>query len=581
MKRSSVLALAAVAALGLGCAPIDEPTDGGVDGGVDGGPDQCVTFPEAFPADRTIEKGCYLALLTPDISPGVTITLKPGVKIIFGMDVGLTLNADQVLNAVGTEAEPIILTGAMRTRGFWKGLVFSGTSRVSTLDWVTVEYAGNLRSDAQAAAVKLIADSRGVRLAMSHTTLRESAGWGFHAGGSAVISLFAQNTLTLNTLGPASLDAEVVGALDAASTFTGNDVDQLQVRGSRLSAAATWPAIDVPYFVTSNVALQADLTVAPGARFTMGAGAGLRISGDAALIAAGTAEHPILFTGATSTRGAWLGLRFDLTNNTRNVLRYVTVEWAGNTDADSDAAAVKLTADSRGVQLRMDHVTLRQSEAWGLYLAGSALVPEFTANVLSENALGPAKVSSNAAHQLGTGSSFAGNDVDKVFVFGDQVLGAVTWPALGVPYLISSRIDPELVWTLAPGVTLEMMPQTSIVVSGDGSGFHAVGTAAQPIVITGAVKTRGSWDGINFDTTLNAANALEYCTVEYGGGGNRFGWAGMIRARADSHGVRLSVTNSTVQHSAQWGIWLGATAIRTVSGNTYADNASGDLFEEP
>lgn len=579
MRRLSELALVAVAVFGLGCPPIEEPTDGGVDAG----PEVCVNFPDRFPADVTVAKGCYLALKTPVISPAVTITLQPGVKIIFSSEVGLTISADQVLQAVGTQAEPIILTGAMPTRGFWKGLSFEGTSTASTLDWVTVEYAGNVRADAQAAAVKLIADSRGVRLAMSHSTLRHSAGWGFHAGGSAVISAFAQNTLTLNTLGPASLDAEVVGVLDGASTFAGNDVDQLHVRGMRVSQSATWPELDVPYFVTSNLALAvADLTLAPGARLVMGPGAGFGISGDtAALIAAGTAEKPIVFTGATATRGAWRGLRFDGSNNTRNVLRYVTVEWAGDTTADFDAAAVKLTGDSHGVQLRLEHVTLRQSEAWGLYLAISAVVPEFTANVLTENTLGPAKVASNAAHQLLTTSTFVGNDVDKVLIYGDQVLSAVTWPGLDVPYLISSRIDPELVWTLAPGVTLEMMPQTSIVVSGDASGFHAVGTAALPILITGSVKTRGSWDSISFDTTLNGANAFEHCTIEYGGGGARFGWAGMIIARADSHGVNVSVTNSTVQHSQQYGIWLGSTATGSVSGNTYADNASGDFFQEP
>jgi hypothetical protein len=275
------------------------------------------------------------------------------------------------------------------------------------------------------------------------------------------------------------------------------------------------------------------------------------------------------------------GITFSASNNPRNSLSYVTVEHAGNTTADVDSAAVKLAADSHGVQVKIANTILRQSQAWGLYLAGSAIVPSFVGNTLTMNKLGPAKVVSTAIHQLLPSSSYTGNDVDQLFVDAQWVSAAVTWQAINVPYLINGSLRPQAVWTLAPGVTLLMAPKSWISVAGDAAGMHAVGTAAAPIVITGSVKAPGSWENIIFDTTLNAANAFDYCTIEYGGGGTAKGFKGMISLGSDNHGVGLSVTNSKIQHSSVWGIYMGGYASVTLTNNTYLDNALGDTFKEP
>ncbi|MBE2250224.1 MAG: hypothetical protein IAE78_11800 [Myxococcus sp.] len=571
--------------LGLACGPAQNPMDGGVDGGADVGvgPIGCANFPERLDADYTVAKGCWLVLKTPTLAAGITLTIAPGAKLVFSSETALLIDAQQSLQAVGTSEEPIVLTGALPVRGHWRGLKFTGTSVLSRLDYVTVEYGGATRADTEAAAIKLAADSRGVRASISHTTMRESQGFGLYLTGSAVVPAFASNVMTKNTLGPANVDAEVVGVLDSTSSFTGNDKDEVVVRGSRLSTSATWDDVGVPYHLKASLASTAGAkwTIKAGARLIMPPETGITISGAAsALIAEGTAEKPIVFTGETQTRGAWEGIALS-SNDTDNLLRHTTVEYAGNTSSNAQAAAVTATADSSGVQVKLDHLTVRQSQGFGLKLGGSALVPVFAGNVLTQNALGPAMIDSNAAHQLGPDSTYTGNDVDKVLIDAQWVSGAVTWRALSVPYVIDGNVSAQRVWTLEPGVTLEMMPMTSIRVDGDLAGFHAVGTQSKPITITGVNKSRGAWDGIDFDTTLNTANALEYCVVEYGGGATRLGWTGMIYAHADSHGVRVSVTNSTIRHSGVWGIYMSRSQTGDVSNNTYADNALGDYLHEP
>ena len=192
-------------------------------------------------------------------------------------------------------------------------------------------------------------------------------------------------------------------------------------------------------------------------------------------------------------------------------------------------------------------------------------------------------VGSEAAHLLEPSSTYTGNGVDHVRVRDGNVSEGVTWLDVGVPYELEQSINVDLVWTLAPGVTLLMAKEGWIHVAGDSAGFHAVGTAAKPVTITGLEKTSGYWHSLVFDTTLNGANALEHAVVEYGGSPGGGGELGMIQAQSDSHGVKLTVKSSAIQHSAQYGVWLGGAAqynADLASVNTFADNASGNVFTQ-
>jgi hypothetical protein len=595
MRQTLIVLLSALLVVACSDDTSPRPPDASVDGprGDGGAGLVCATplasctqaLPDRFDQSTTLAKGCYHAKKSPILGKGVTLTVSPGVTIIFAEKTGLTVNDDQILKAVGTAAEPICLTGEQGKRGFWKGVLFGSTeSAENKLDHVIVEYAGNLVADSQGAAVKATADSRGVKLSLTNTILRESLGWGLSLGGSAVVGAFASNTLTKNTLGPAKVSSEVVGVLDAASSYKGNDRDQLVVDAQYISKPATWATLDVPYFIDSGLRTSVDWTLSPGTTIiaAMGMSVKLTIEGDTgALIAAGTAAKPITFSCEEQKRGCWEGLLFDGSNNTRNTLAHVTVEHAGNTTSDKDSAAVKLTGDSHGVQVKISDTTVRESQGWGLFATGSAILPSFTGNTLTKNTLGPIAIGSEAVHQLLPASSYKGNDVDRIDVRDNNVSKAVTWELLDVPYRINGIVKAKLVWTIAPGVTLLMAQGAGVYVGGDDAAFHAVGTAQKPILITGVEKIAGAWETLFFDTSNNGASAFDYCTVEYGGGGTAKGQMGMILATADSHGVTLSVTNSKIQHSAVFGIWLSQSAKLTQSGNTFASNKLGDTFKQP
>ena len=115
-------------------------------------------------------------LKTPVLSPAITVTMKPGAKLVFSAGTTLDISTDQVLSAIGTAEQPILLTGSLPVRGHWKGLTFSGTTTASHLDYVIIEYGGDTQSDSTGAGVKLIADSSGARVgAVTGNTYTDNA----------------------------------------------------------------------------------------------------------------------------------------------------------------------------------------------------------------------------------------------------------------------------------------------------------------------------------------------------------------------------------------------------------------------
>lgn len=583
----------------LGAAALVAACDGGSpSGGADSGvPDAgtiiacsnreairptCQALPDRFDASATVAAGCYVASTTPILGAGITLTLAPGVTIFFAEGTALEVSEGQTLVAAGTPEAPICLTGETAARGAWTGVRLDLTRGENRLEHVTIEYGGSTASDTTGAGLKATADSRGVRLSVIRSTVRESQGYGLHLGGSADVAAFEANAFTANTLGPVWVDSAVAGRLDAASAYVGNTVDEIFVHANVVRDDATWPAVGVPFHLDADLYVEAFLTIAAPSTVILPAGGEINVSGDAAgLRAVGTAEHPIRFTAEQPVRGYSGGLRFDLSNNDFNRLEHVVVEYGGSTEHDAANAAVKVTADSRGSTLALVSTTIQESEGYGLYLTGSAVLPEFAGNTFTANGLGPVNVGAAAVPQLDVTSAYTGNDLDRVRVRDGYVVGSVTWNALGVPYQIESNLHVDEVWTLAPGVTLMMSQSTWISVAGDTAMLLAVGTAEAPITFTGVEATPGYWHCVVFDNTRGNESQIAHAVVEYGGSLEGGGETAMLQAQSDSRGVYLSVTDSIIQHSGQYGIFVGHWATVIDEGNTFLDNASGDVYHQP
>ena len=513
--------------------------------------------------------GDYLA--TGDITVSAHLTIAPGARLVFEAGQDMTVNASGALTAAGTVGQPIVFTGVEQTRGYWGGLRFyQSNSTENQLDHVTIEYGGGYHN------ANLYLDgtsSSPVRLDMTNCTLRGSETYGFSFDGDTVIGAFSGNTITGNTLGAGNVAADVAGYLDDTSTYTGNDEDVVAIWGSTVEADQTWAGIDGDYLATGDITVSAHLTIAPGARLVFEAGQDMTVNASGALTAAGTVGQPIVFTGVEQTRGYWGGLRFYQSNSTENQLDHVTIEYGGgyhNANLYLDGTS------SSPVRLDMTNCTLRGSETYGFSFDGDTIIGEFGGNTITGNTLGAGNSAADAVGYLDDTSTYTGNDEDVVAIWGSTVYTDQTWAGIDGNYLATGDITVAAHLTIAAGARLVFEAGQDMTVNSAGA-LTAVGTVDQPIVFTGVEQTRGYWGGLRYYQSNSPENALDFVTIEYGGGYHN---ANLYLDGTSSSPVQLSVTNCTFQHSETWGIYLDVDSI--VNGeleavNTFFDNASGDI----
>ena len=371
---------------------------------------------------------------------------------------------------------------------------------------------------------------------------------------------------------------ETNDVLDPQGTDDGPDP---QVTCETLSGAITEDTtLSHPcYEVTGTV------EVIDGATLTIDAGVTLKFAEEVqmtvssgSLVAVGTADEPITFTGMESTRGYWGGLRFTNSNSTSNALRYVTIEYGGGY---WDANLI-VTSGATGVcKVAVSDCTLRESGTYGFLIEGyDTTVTTFANNTITGNAMGAGKIAAKLVGDLDDSSTYTGNDEDIVWIFEGTVETDQTWPAIDVPYYVdtSTGLYIEADLTISPGATLEFADTNERLYVAYTGSLYAVGTAANPITLTGATLTAGSWGGVRYDGTQSASNRLEYVEILYGGG---YYFGNLDLAASSQHQLEITVGDCTFSHSSKWGVSIVQQYV-TVTGdiaadNTFSDNAIGDV----
>jgi len=318
-----------------------------------------------------------------------------------------------------------------------------------------------------------------------------------------------------------------------------------------------------------NVYNGATLTIMPGVTLKFAQGTGLDIASDGRLDAQGTADNPIVLTGAEAVRGFWDGVRMYHTNSTANKLDHVTIEygggyWDGNLWLDGST--------NSPTRVVITNTTLRQSASFGLRMNKDVIAEGFAGNTFTLNALGAIATDTDAVGYLDDASTYAGNDVDIVQVEGGAVENAQTWPGIDANYLAIGSISVDAALSINPGATLAFASGETMTVWDDGS-LRAIGTEAQPVTFTGMEATRGYWGGLRFYHSNSTGNRLEHVVIENGGG---YFDANLYLDGGSSDPVRLDIVNTTLTGSSTDGFLFNNNVIvGEFHDNTCTGNATG------
>jgi len=110
------------------------------------------------------------------IGDNATLTLKPGVHLVFDSGKRISTGPLGALNAVGTAEKPILFTGKKQELGYWDGINIGSNSTQNILKNTIVEYGGENRGGIRIFPHYTNAD--GVKISITNSIIRNNSGYG-------------------------------------------------------------------------------------------------------------------------------------------------------------------------------------------------------------------------------------------------------------------------------------------------------------------------------------------------------------------------------------------------------------------
>ena len=320
--------------------------------------------------------GQYRVTNAISLKSGVRLIIQPGTVIYFDPYAGIDCYGQ--LLSLGETTNPVLFSSDI---GNWRGLKFLDDDPgygPSELWGTIIEWGGS-----QGGSVMV--DNAQVTIANSE--IRQGVGDGVlgYANGIAIIS----DTLITEQLGYALrfIDPSVDQHLARLqATGNGHDVIALSGGGSSLEADRLWENAGLPYEILGtgfSVGTGETLTIEPGVTMRFTANSSLSVAGR--LIAAGTPEMPITFTGIDPTPGTWGGINIigSFASPATAVVSYANIEYGGYGSAGGNLRVENARA-------AIEYSRIQYGGAYGLHVANGGL-PDIHYSQISDNALGGVK----------------------------------------------------------------------------------------------------------------------------------------------------------------------------------------------
>ncbi len=343
-----------------------------------------------------------LYYISGDLTVRSGLKIQAGVNIEFAADRGLlVVDADAYIMAQGEAGKKITFSGKEKTIGYWKGISISSKNEKNLLDYVEVSNAGSAFSPVLSNTTASIAidGSNLAKVSITNTIIRDGSGYGLYVEDKAVLTAFASNEFIDNDGTAMALPANEVSKLDAASKFTnGNAANVVEIIGSTLQQTeeATWTAFTdgTPYYVSGNLEVRSGLKINPGAVFEFNNDKVFiihRNNEDAYIIAKGTAEQKIVFTGKEKVKGYWKGISI-ASHLDKNEFDFVEIKYGGSgylTGLSNMVANLGLDG-ANAAALKMTNSTIADGKGWGMVIeTGSVFNTDIdTVNTFSANEAG-------------------------------------------------------------------------------------------------------------------------------------------------------------------------------------------------
>ena len=301
-----------------------------------------------------------------------------GSSFEFDTDGTIDVVGDGYLTAEGTATDSIIFTGRDQADG-WGGILFFNTNSRNSFNYARISYGGN-RDFSFGVRSANIGLENAAEIKIANSRITNSVGdYGIYVEDGGVIGAFSRNSFTNNSGFPIGLPIATAGVLDAATTFSGNDDNSVEIFGSTLGGnddPQTLPAFadNTPYYVSGRLDIDNNLEIKPGATFEFNKDVRIEVSGnDGSLEAVGTADSVITFTARDQSDG-WLGIVY-FTNTTANKLIYTNVSYGGRSGFSFGVEAANVGIENGG-KAAIANSTFTNSLGYGVFVEGNGQVTD-------------------------------------------------------------------------------------------------------------------------------------------------------------------------------------------------------------
>jgi len=318
----------------------------------------------------------YTASSTITISSGITLSVEPGVIVIFSPNT--QLQVDGSLNIQGTATSPVLFRAISPFKGNWQGIIVGSTSVNVTLDYAIIEHAREgIRFDNAGGEIHnsiIRTNQTGIYVTpnsapqITNNNQIYNNNYGIYALGQNQLATNPNPVVTANSIYnnatvnyyTRNFGSAAIATLNAMNNWWGSTIvadieSKLYHRADTLSAPTinylpfldsengsptkgtalvdTWIAgqtlvANTVYDVISNIVIPAGVTmnVPSGVTFKIyGVTTSFRIDGSLNL--QGTATNPVLFRGISPFKGNWQGIIVGSTSN-NVILNYAIIEHA-------------------------------------------------------------------------------------------------------------------------------------------------------------------------------------------------------------------------------------------------------------
>jgi len=510
-------------------------------------------------------------IVTSNLTMSAKLKIDPGVRIAVTSDALIRITSNGSIEAVGTSAEPIVISGTSDLAGFWRGIRLESNNLENTIDHLHVSGSGsnNISSGRPRTALQL----ETARLNLKNSTFTKNDGFGVSINGASSRMPMENNQFSDNSLGAMAITIAQMRDIDAGTDFNNQEI-VLSGTDLNLNTDHIWIApLNGIYRFSANINIHDNVTIGEGATLTFDNNVLMRFMSGSRLIVTGTASNPVVFRGSLPIAGSWRGIMVE-SPNLENHIEHAEFHHAGHSNLQSGfgKAAVGLGSNAR---LGFKNVHFDNIDGFGIYIRYDNNVAPFRDLTFGNNlADGAIKIRAMQIKGLDTGSDFGNNYIE---VAGGDLPEAenVTWPALNKgKYLFTSTSNINGRVNIQPGAILTF--DNDVIIRFRGV-LIADGTASDNIVFTRRDGSSAHWKGMSIESS-SLENLMNYTEVSYAGNSNLMsGFSPTNIGLANN--ARLTLTNSTISNSLGYGIYLRPNSELTQTGNTFSGNASGDIFE--